>query len=950
MVKPTVRRPEKSADRPSEKLSGKSPKPSAERRPDRRADRRSASDLTKQDLSQVLPAIWEADSLEQSIQEALEAIRAEFGYSLLWVGLYDRFTHQLNTRGTLTSGPRRFSHSSLALHPGDLLEQVIVQQQPMVVADISEELRAGALARIAKSFELQGTVLLPIQRRNICFGLMVLSSRRWGVLPGILENTTLLAINNALAEAIHQNALEDQRQQTKQPAKPLLTLLGALNELSGLDARLQAVADETQRFVGSPASVYWLESRGRQFWCRVGKLAGKNNAALPVSEVQSLYQTLCSGEMLALGELEGSLQASVANRLMLHVKAQSLMVAPIIYQDELQGFLTVEGTSPRIWSAAEKDYVQGVAQLVGLAMPTAEMDTAISQMRSDHLLSAGVTRSIHSDRDWMHVLSLCVEQLAARMDTDQLVVLRANTDRGGFDLCYRTSQGIGGGVGRVEHWPPLDSVDEKMLQRAHSPASVEELAGDLKFAAWRSQLQALGANSMLVSNTSPGHKPEGVIIVLDKKERRWSQAEREVLQTLSSQIGLILHQWWLQRQTDQQAQLHETFQWGMRSLQRLSKIESLDQAATRHISQLLHVPIVGLVTWENGAETAQVSSVLAQTSKFEIDTQRHISVESDALINWAVETEGLLIVRREDIPSETQPWITGPEGSQLLAMALRTAPDHEPNAIVVLADSASRQWSDEQTTLLAIIVNQLAWCRRHLKLTSSMLSHQQQLTQLNWYKQHQLEDLNRGLQTCLKQLNVGASNPRAQMLLQQMNELGDRIDRITEKERWSMDIDQQEMPLISLIKRASARANPLIQAKQLWSKVHCEGNLTIAGDIAKLEFVLYELISEACGRSPAGDRIDIWCRPIDTHWLEISITDEGLVPTQVLDELARGRPSDLLSPAALQQPENSHLWVCQALMQALGGEFTLLRMEDGRTLSRVMLPVAGGGSAQLPRG
>ncbi|MEM6867055.1 MAG: GAF domain-containing protein [Cyanobacteria bacterium P01_C01_bin.121] len=913
--------------------------------PNHRSDRRAASDLTQQDLSQVLPAIWEAESLDQSIQEALAAIRAEFGYSLLWVGLYDRFNHQLTTKGVITNGPRRFSHTSLALHPGDLLEQVIVQLQPMVVADIREESRAGAWARIAKSFELQGTVILPIQRQNICFGLMMLSSRRWGMTPGILENSTLLAINNALAESIHQRALEDQRQKTKQPGKPLLSLLSRLGSLSGIDARLQAVAEETQKFAGVATSVYWLEPRERYFWCRVGKLTGKNNNKLPVSEVQSLYQTICSGEMLVLGDLEGSLQASVANRLMLHLKAQALMVAPIFYQNELQGFMTAEAQGSRIWSEAEKDYVQGVAQLLGLAMPTAEMDTALSQMRSDHLMSAGITRSIHNDRDWLHVLGLCVEQLAARIGTDQLIVLSANAERGGFDVCYRTGQGVSAHNGRQgRHWNPLDSVDEKMLQRAHSPVSVEAFESDLKLAAWKAPLNAMGAKALMVSNTSPGHTPEGVIIVVDKVERRWSQAERELVQTLSSQVGLILHQWSLQRRTDQQAQLHETFQWGMRSLQRLSQIEALDQAATRHIARLLHVPIVGIVAWENGATFAQVSMVAAESNKFGMVVDQPISVEADALINWAIATEGLLTVKLEDLPADKKPWITGPEGSQLLVMTLRTAPEHEPNAIVVLVDSSHRQWSDEQTTLLAIIVNQLAWCRRHLKLTGQMKLQQQALTQLNWYKQHQIEDLNRELKSCLKQIVSlkNTSNARQQMLLQDINTLSERLDHVTEKERWSIDLQQQNTtPVISLLKRATGRANPLIQEKQLWSKVHCESNLTVTGDIVKIEFVLFELVAESCERSPVGDRIDIWCRPIDANWLEISITDEGSVSPQVLQELTEGRSPDLLSPSALQQPENSHLWVCQLLMQELGGEFTLSVMDDGRTLSRVMLPLEG---------
>ncbi len=921
MVKPTVHTPDRRSDK-----SSKSP------------DRRAARDLSKRDLSQVLPAIWEAETIEKSIQEALEAIRAEFGYTLLWAGLYDRFTHQLTTRGVITSGPRRFSHTSLSLHPGDVLEQVIVQQQPTVIADIRAESRAGAWERIAKTFEQQGTVILPIQRKGICFGLMILGSRRWGVEPGILENSTLLAINNALAEAIHQNALEVQRQQTKQPAKPLLSLLGSLSRLPGLDARLEIIAEETQKFVAAPVSLYWLEPRGRHFWCRVGKAKGKTDSHLLVSEVPSLYQKLCADEMIVLGEMEGSLKASVAIRLMQHLKIQSLMVAPIIYQGELQGFITVEGASPRIWSKVEKEYVQGVAQLIGLAMPTSEMDAALSQVKSDYLLSAGVARSIYSDRDWQHVLGLCIEQLAARIGTDQLIVLSANPERGGFDLCYRT----GVGIGRSEHWLPLDTVDAQMLKRAHSPVSVESLENELKFSPWRSQFQTMGAKSLLVSSTSPGHLPEGLIIVIDRIERRWSQAERQLVQALSAQVGLILHQWQLQRQTDQQAYLHESFQWGMRSLQRLSNIKALDQSATGHVSQILHAPLVAIIAWENGSAFAQVSNALTQNNSFQIDEDRQISVETDAVLNWAASTEGLLTLKLEDLPNDGSQWISGPTGAQLLIMALRTAPEHEPNAVIVLSDIAGRQWSDEQVSLLAVVVNQLAWCRRHLKLTCIMQANQQTLTQLNWYKQHQLEDLNQGFKTCLQQLNVqpSATDPRQKLLLQQMTALAERLDHVNENERWALKIQRQNTPLIGLLKRAMARARALVQARQLWTKVHCESNLLIAGDISKLEFVLYELVAEACNRSPVGDRIDVWCRPLDEHWLEISITDEGSVEPQVIQELAQGEPADLLSPSTLQQPCNSHLWVCQSLMQQLGGEFTLSQMEDGRTLSRIMLPLS----------
>lgn len=898
-------------------------------------DRRKAKELTKQDLSKVLPAIWESETVEDAIQEALEAIRAEFGYTLLWVGLYDRVEHKLTTRGVLTNGPRRFSHSTLSLQPGGLLERVIVNKQPTVVADVREEACAGSWERIAKTFEQQGTVILPIQRKGICFGLMVLGSRRWGVEPGILENSTLLAINNALAEAIHQHDLEARRQQTKQPAKPLLKLLDTLGALPNLDARLEEVAKETQTFVGAPVSFYWLEARGLHFWCRVGKFRGRANGTLPVNEVQELYRLLTNGESLVIGEAEGSLKASVANRLMQHLNSQSLIVTPIIYQGELQGFMTAEGNSPRMWSEPEKDYVVGVARLLSLAMPTSEMDEALSQAKSDHLFSAGVTRSIHSDRDWQHVLGLCIEQLAARIGTEHLIVLSANTERGGFDQCYRT----GVGIGRADHWLPLETVDEQMLKRAHSPVSVESLENELKFAPWLPQIKAMKAKSLLVSNTSPGQKPEGVVIITDKIERRWSQSERELVQSLSNQIGLILHQWKLQRQTDQQAHMHESFQWGMRSLQKLTQLKAIDHSATKHLSQILHAPLAAIVAWENSEAFASVVSDTTQNSHFSVDRDRQIAVETDALVNWAIATEGLLTLRIEDLPKDAKPWITAPDGASLIAMALRTAPEHEVNAIILLADGANRQWSEEQISLLTVVINQLAWCRRHIKLTDMMFVTQQRLTQLNWYKQHQIEDLNRSFAECLQQIELlpEAANPKQKLMLQKMDSLAQRLSYVTTYERWEMRPDTQQASLVSVLKRAMARANPLIQERQLWTKVHCESNLLVSGDITKVEFVLYELIVESCSRSPVGDRIDVWCRPIDAHWLEVAITDIGSVDPQILTELAQNHAIDLLSPATLHQPQNSHLWVCRALMQQLGGEFTLSLMEDGRTLSRVVL-------------
>ncbi len=250
------------------------PKTKPARIPQPIPDRRVAQ-AQQQDPGWVLPSILGSKTPDQAVKLALETIQAEFGYSLLWVGLYDSAAHKLNTCGVLTQGSRRFTHTTLELQPGDFLEQVVVQQQPAVVADIREESRAGSWTQIAQTFELQGMVVLPIVRQQVCFGLIVLGSRRWGMTPGILDNATLRTITAALAEVIYQDTLETQRQQTKQPAQPLLKLLQTLGELSGLDSRLEAVAKETEAFVGAATSVYWLEPRGRHFWHRAVRKKGK---------------------------------------------------------------------------------------------------------------------------------------------------------------------------------------------------------------------------------------------------------------------------------------------------------------------------------------------------------------------------------------------------------------------------------------------------------------------------------------------------------------------------------------------------------------------------------------------------------------------------------------------------------------------------------------------------
>ena len=65
---------------------------------------------------------------------------------------------------------------------------------------------------------------------------------------------------------------------------------------------------------------------------------------------------------------------------------------------------------------------------------------------------------------------------------------------------------------------------------------------------------------------------------------------------------------------------------------------------------------------------------ILKTTLFKLMKNIRFRLKTDAIINWAASTEGLLTLKLEDLPNDGQQWLSGPEGSQLLVMALRTAP------------------------------------------------------------------------------------------------------------------------------------------------------------------------------------------------------------------------------------------------------------------------------------
>ncbi len=913
-------------------------------------------------LARVLKVLREAEEPAAMIALALEHLQSELNYSLLWLGTYDRDNHRIISRHHLAPKKDRLLTATFGLSPGDLVEQVVLQQRPLIVNDLQVEPRAGDWSPLAERLQVRGALLFPMRYRDACHGLVLLGSPHWGQAPSQSERTYLSTVLSTLAENLHHYEQTQQQQHQKRPEIPIFKLITQVDDPVDFDTQLETVLAETHRFTEADrVRLLWFDPQKFMFWERLVTPAGRGRhqrstadtttLTIPANTIRGAYQALCKNQ-LVVGESQGLVVVNLPERLMQSLQARSLLAVPVLSQGDLKGFMTVEAQNARIWSTDDKAYVTAAGRLAGLMAPAMAMGDTLDQSQADHQFLMGLARSIHSDGDWRKTLDTCGDHLCERLQASQFIVLLHDAERGGYEITFQRE--TTGKRGSHRRWTSLDEVDWQMLERSSEVIAINDLNTDLKLVAWRDNFQALGLQSLLVCNVSPGHAPEAIILLASSQPRHWTPVEGKLLMAVGQQLDLILHQWQLQRQMSQQEQLYDSIQWGLQTLQRTFQPDQLEEAANRHIAELLQVPLIALLHWDTGHDAAHINHFMVRHKDFGADPNATIPLDADALISWALQTDGLIPVTFEDFPATTQAWIWGPAESKFLLMALRTAPDHGCDAVLVLADHRDRKWSDYHLSLVTLLTNQLAWSRRHLNLAEMLLTQREELEQLNWYKHKRFDEVHRRLDISVQRLEELSSQTgplivqRQQQLIRQLSSLVTGMTPMLKNEQWQLNTNYQTTPLISLLNRLMERTSPLIRARHLWSKVHNESSAIIGGDIVKIEFVLYELLVAACERSPDQGRIDVWCRPIDRNTIELSITDDGEVPDLLLSELLNGRPEDILAPSTLDEPPGLHFAICQTLMQQIGGEFSLQKLEDKRMVSRIVLTIANKGNNSRP--
>jgi transcriptional regulator with GAF, ATPase, and Fis domain len=938
-------------------------------------------------LGRILERLREEDNVEVLIEITISYLKEQFDYNLIWLALYDRLNHILIGKGGVTPvSDSSQLRQKVVLSPGDLLEQVVIQQVPLGIPDLRGDNRVEGWQEIAKKFNIQGTIILPIRHKDRCWGIILLGYQRWGYLLAGEAKARLMMVVNELGAVLNQIEINLQQKQTKHADEQLLDLLENLRTLTNLQQKLEAVVHATHQFVlPTRTNIYWFERERRYFWLRLSnQLTNVTQArgdrqvppGITVQELSDFYYALSVNEIVCIGEGRSSLKTDFTAKLLRRLQLRSLLAAPIICHNDLVGFLALEAKDARIWTQSDKNFLKGAAGLISLVASSDSMETTIRQMQDDVHITSQLAKALYSNYEVEEILHSCAVKVLERLGGTRFLLLYYDSEQNNYQLFYQSQL-----YGRRPLTFALDAlkdVDWQLLQRSNSAVGIENLEEDLRFYNWCSPFLENGVRALLIGNCVQSHPPEILLVITTETNRCWITLEKDLLWAVSQQIGVIVRQWQLQHQTEQQQNVLHSFQQCFQILQqaqsvRPQSLRQFENSLLRQIALHLSCPLAILLSWETGQHIVEIISEEIAHSQFAITEDAVISVSTESLIQWALATDDPLIIRVDDLPKATRNWLNGPSTGQVLVMALHTTTAYQPTGVVIIADDSQRQWPEQILKATETLVRQLAWSRHQNHITQILESTTAELRQLNWYKHRRLEDIQRTVMLLIGQMHsLGVptnelSYMRYQELLRQLDNTTTSVNALLKLEEWELDLSQETIAVASLLKRALERVEHLLTQRKLWVGVHGLGQqvieretqnnfsvssssdsssgskpqaITIVCDIVKIELVLHELLVSACNRSIGLGRIDIWCQPLDENWVEVSITDNGIMEPQLLAELHQDTPKEALTSPTLSQPPGLHLLICQQLVQQLGGQLLFEQLTDGRVVSRLLLRLA----------
>ncbi|MEQ8754478.1 MAG: GAF domain-containing protein [Coleofasciculus sp. G1-WW12-02] len=921
-------------------------------------------------LGRVLETLREEENTDVLIETTLNYLQTEFDYHLIWIGLYDRLEHRLFGKGGIAqTADTDFLKQRYNLQPGDLLEQVVIQQRPITLPDIQKESRAGEWRRIAENLGIQGTLLLPLRAKDRCFGITLLGSNQWGISPKPEDKAHLSMVLGGLATALHEIEVNWQQSAIKRPDKPLFQALDELIKLPKVVQRLDKLVSMTQDFITpTRTSIYWYNPQQRYFWHRVGNrqslrsvvgLRG-STAGLTVAEASDFYQALARGQLVTIGTSRSQLQPETTEHILNRLRTRSLMAAPIQSQGELLGFVSVEDDAPRIWERAERNSILATAQLVALVVSCEELESQVQLSLKDSQLVATIAQTIASSPTTETALNDCGKLICQHLRADRFLILQPDPS-GQFNLVFGKQPSNRRPC--PSPLPPLEPEEQRWLSEQNKMVAIEDLEADGLLISWRDSFTQLNVRSLLLESLSvPEHSPNSpsfVLIIGHDSPRTWNRNERDFAKTIAQLIHLLLT---LSGELDNAKRsflARQTLQSGLSLLNCASKDPvRFEKAWVNYVAKLLECPLVALLTWTPQIPWATVTTAVVADPRLALPPDLTIPVATNPLIQEALATPHFCCCLVRDLPDSIRQWFNSPDIGQILVIALHQGKT-SATGLVLIADREERMWSEDMLSVLETLTQQFTSLREYRYRLIRQTQDREDLQALNWYKHRCLEklyqsvqEMNNGLLALDSQstypaeatqyvTNSALQKMRRQQLLHQLEDVLATLNPILKQEQWQLTTNLRPIQLATLLKRSLRQVELFYHQRQLVLNMHNVSQFTIYGDRLKLECILLELLLTIGLHSPAGLWIHLWCCPLRA---DVKPTLRSTSPYPLLELLISESSSleecqQALTASPIKSLPSLSMKICQQILRSWGGDLLFYQTQVHDYLIRLLLPL-----------
>ena len=200
--------------------------------------------------------------------------------------------------------------------------------------------------------------------------------------------------------------------------------------------------------------------------------------------------------------------------------------------------------------------------------------------------------------------------------------------------------------------------------------------------------------------------PRGILVLIEVQPRAWKREDRQFVQLVARQLGVVLQQWHLAKRQQSLELLLEGIPEAIAAINSADGPASLYEAVTQSLQRLLTVPLVGILTWRTsgaaGANTpgqasfaeAKIRQVAYEEDVFALaPCVEAIVVEQDALIQWCLQSPYPIAVGVDDLPQSTLQWLNAPALGQVMAVVFDAAgTPYLPSSLIVVGAPRNRQW------------------------------------------------------------------------------------------------------------------------------------------------------------------------------------------------------------------------------------------------------------------